>query len=268
MIRWTWTKLKISSKCLRSVYKFIRIRWNIKISFGTTIWRKKTKKHQRKLLNRNRKMKMNQYNYFVIFFYVISICDIRIKAQTDDHLTIHHLDLQRKFNKIEQGKRRFPAPKASGDVFELFFGVLLPEQLTSAGCTYKEALPAMELAIKKLQQPGGLFENYTICVEYRDTKSSSIHGAMAAFDLYTKQTQGSNSFFTLAPIAIYAKTHWAQREWFYFRNLQTSFLVQSNRTHWHKLHASLVFGKFHCWVRAALAKHLQTKIQWWIQWTG
>lgn len=190
MIRWTWTKLKIQSKCLRTVYESIRIEWHIKISFGTKFEGRKLKRHQRKRMNRSRKMKMNQYNYFVIFLYVISLCDIRIKAQTDDHLTVHHLDLQRKFNKIEQGRRRFPAPKSSGDVFELFFGVLLPEEVTSAGCTYKEALPAMELAIKKLQQPGGMFENYTICVEYRDTKSSSIHGAMAAFDLYTKQTQG------------------------------------------------------------------------------
>lgn len=135
---------------------------------------------------------MNQFKVLVIFLYVISICDIRINGQanTQNNSTVRHLQLQRELVKIKSEKRRFPAPKQDGVVFELFFGVLLPEEPIDIGCTYIEAMPALELAIKKLQQPGGLFENYTICVEYRDTKSSSTHGTIAAFDLYTKQAQG------------------------------------------------------------------------------
>lgn len=133
---------------------------------------------------------MNHYKYFVIILYVISVFDIRVNGQASVISNVHHLQRKREPLRIKSGKRRFPAPKKTGDIFELFFGVLLPEEPIDSGCTYKEALPAIELAIKKLQQPGGLFEQYSICVEYRDTKSSSTHGTIAAFDLYTKQPQG------------------------------------------------------------------------------
>lgn len=133
---------------------------------------------------------MNHNKLIVIILYVISICDIRIISGQTNNSTVHHLHLQRGTLKLKSGKRRFPAPKQDGDVFELFFGVLLPEEPIAIGCTYKEAMPAIELAIQKLQEPGGLFERYTICVDYRDTKPSSHHGTFAAFDLYTHQSQG------------------------------------------------------------------------------
>lgn len=134
---------------------------------------------------------MSHYKLLVIFLYVINICDIRISAGKNSS-NVHHLNLRRKLIEIEHGRRQFPAPSTdrNGDIFELFFGVLLPVEPAKVGCTYIEVLPAMELAIKKLQQPGGLFENYSICIEYRDTKPSSIHGTIAAFGLYTKQFQG------------------------------------------------------------------------------
>lgn len=136
--------------------------------------------------------KMNQYKYFVIILYVISACDIRINAQASviSNTNVHRLKRKRDPLNIKRGNLRFEAPKKSGDIFEINFGVLLPEEAIEIGCTYSEALPAIELAIKKLQQPGGLFEQYTISVDYRDTKSSSVHGTIAAFDLYTRQPQG------------------------------------------------------------------------------
>lgn len=131
--------------------------------------------------------------FFVIFLYVISVCGIQANAQAsliEYTPNVHHLQRKPELLQMKSGKRRFPATKKADDIFELFFGVLLPEEPIDIGCTYHEALPAIELAIKKLQQPGGLFEKYSICVEYRDTKSSSTHGTIAAFDLYTKQPQG------------------------------------------------------------------------------
>lgn len=140
----------------------------------------------------NTTTKMKQYKIFVIFLYVISVCDIRVNSQTSVISNVHHLQRMREPLRIKNGKRLFPATNQTGDIFELFFGVLLPEEPIDMdiGCTYKEALPAIELAIKKLQEPGGLFEQFSICVEYRDTKSSSVDGSFAAFDLYTKKQQG------------------------------------------------------------------------------
>lgn len=133
---------------------------------------------------------MNQYKFFVIILYVISVFDVRINGQRNVTSNVYHLQRKREPLPIKSGKRKFPATRNEGDVFELTFGVLLPEGGTEIGCTYHAALPAIELAIRKLQQPNGLLEQYNICVEYRDTKTTSIHGALAAFDLYTKRTPG------------------------------------------------------------------------------
>lgn len=133
---------------------------------------------------------MNQYKCFVLILYVISVFDIRINGQTSVTSNVYHLQRKREPLKIKSGKRIFPATRTDGDIFELTFGVLLPEEETQSGCTYHAALPAMELAIKKLQQPDGLLEQYNIYVEYRDTKTTSVHGSLAAFDLYTKGTPG------------------------------------------------------------------------------
>lgn len=94
---------------------------------------------------------MNHYKYFVIILYVINVFDTRANGQASVISNVHHLQRKREPLRIKSGQRRFPAPKTSGDVFELFFGVLLPEEAIDIGCTYKEALPAIELAIKKLQ---------------------------------------------------------------------------------------------------------------------
>lgn len=138
---------------------------------------------------------MNQYKFLVIILYVISVFDIRISGQTSVTSNVYRLQRKREPLRIKSGKRKFPATRNDGDIFELNFGVLLPEQPTKTGCTYYEAVPAMELAIKKLQQIDGLLEQYNICVEYRDTKTTSVDGSLAAFDLYTKQPAGQYPFF-------------------------------------------------------------------------
>lgn len=152
---------------------------------------------------------MNQYKCFVIILYVISILDIRINGQTSvTSSNVYRLQRKREPLKILSGKRRFPATRNDGDIIELIFGVLLPEGPTQTGCTYHAALPAIELAIKKLQEPNGLLEQYNICVEYRDTKTTSVHGSLAAFDLYVKQPPdaifGPIESYSLAQISRFA----------------------------------------------------------------
>lgn len=151
---------------------------------------------------------MNQYKCFVIILYVISILDIRINGQTSiTPPNVHRLQRKREPVKIKSGKRIFPATR-NDSFIKLIFGVLLPEGPTQTGCTYHEALPAIELAIKKLQEPNGLLEQYTINVEYRDTKTTSVHGSLAAFDLYVKQPPdvlfGPIESYSLAQISRFA----------------------------------------------------------------
>lgn len=133
---------------------------------------------------------MNQYKFFVIIVSIISVLDLRISGQisaiSNVHRLQHHIEYQ-----IISGKRQFPATRNYGDIFELIFGVLLPEQAIGSACSLYEALSAVELAIKKLQQYDGLLEQYNICVEYRDIKTSSVHASLASFDLYSKKTPGS-----------------------------------------------------------------------------
>lgn len=122
--------------------------------------------------------------------YVISVFGTRTNAQSNVFTSLHYLHRKKGNLNFKSGQERFPATNNSTEVFELYFGVLLPEYPGKKECSFMEALPAMELAIRKLQQPGGLFEKYDIFVEYRDTKSSSTYCSLAAVDLYTKQSPG------------------------------------------------------------------------------
>lgn len=133
---------------------------------------------------------MYQYKYVVIVLYVISAVNIRTNAQSSIFSNIHKLNRKKEVI-FRSGELQFPAPKNASDLYELYFGVLLPAEKTrESRCSYNEALPAMELAIRKLQQPGGLFEEFNIFVEFRDTKSSTTYCSLAAVDLYTKQSPG------------------------------------------------------------------------------
>lgn len=75
---------------------------------------------------------------------------------------------------------------------ELFFGVLLPSFTNGhRRCVYEAVLPAMDLAIRKVQRPGGLLAGYNITIEHRDTRCSSTYGPLAAFELVSKRKPGS-----------------------------------------------------------------------------
>lgn len=76
---------------------------------------------------------------------------------------------------------------------ELFFGVLLPPSLPDR-CNSLAILPAMDLAINKVQAVGGILEGFNITMEYRNTQCSSTYGPLAAFELYTKRKPGRRLF--------------------------------------------------------------------------
>lgn len=134
---------------------------------------------------------MNQYKCFVIILYVISVFGTRTNGQANVIKSEHHMHRKNANLEFKSGRKVFPATKNTTTTeLDLYFGVLLPEHPQEKECSFMEALPAMELAIRRLQQPGGLFEEYSIFVEYRDTKSSSTYCSLAAFDLYSKQPQG------------------------------------------------------------------------------
>lgn len=146
---------------------------------------------------------MYQYRYYLIALCVISACIVRTcsaaegssnggsSGDDDDNSTRTRRFIRKKPLHIESGREHFAGPECNDQMHELCFGVLLPAIKTSqARCSYKEALPAMELAIRKLQQPGGLFERFNITVEYRDTNSSSTFSSLAAVDIYATQSPG------------------------------------------------------------------------------
>lgn len=81
---------------------------------------------------------------------------------------------------------------------ELFFGVLLPSFARGhRRCVYEAVLPAMDLAIKKVQRPGGPLFGFNITIEHRDTRCSSTYGPLAAFELFTKRKPGSVTTTTI-----------------------------------------------------------------------
>lgn len=136
--------------------------------------------------------------YCVIALCVISACVVRTCSAAqggggggDVSSTRVSRLIRKKPVHIGSGREHFAGPKYSDEFYELCFGVLLPATKTQqARCSYMEALPAMELAIRKLQQPGGLFERFNITVEYRDTKTSSTYSSLAAVDIYATQSPG------------------------------------------------------------------------------
>lgn len=135
---------------------------------------------------------MYQYKYYVLVLFVICALIVRASSASNyNNSSRARRFIRKKQVHINSGHLQFVGPAYHNELYELCFGVLLPAEKTSQErCSYKEALPAMELAIRKLQQRGGLFEQFKITVEYRDTQSSTTYSSLAAVDIYTKQSPG------------------------------------------------------------------------------
>lgn len=81
-----------------------------------------------------------------------------------------------------------------------------------------KVLPVVELAVRHLRETGlrGPLQNYTINVRYRDSRTSSTYGPLAAVDLYLNNSAGKRVFpqvklvfprFILLPSCLYLCSH-------------------------------------------------------------
>ncbi|KAJ8711871.1 hypothetical protein PYW08_008825 [Mythimna loreyi] len=86
-------------------------------------------------------------------------------------------------------------------------GVLLPadaNQIFSLG----KVLPIIEMAIPAVTGPDGPLPGWTMLVDYRDTRCSSVEGPLAAFEFYVHEAAdafiGPGCEYVIAPVARYA----------------------------------------------------------------
>lgn len=133
---------------------------------------------------------MNYKQIIVICMYLTLINNLSINAQTTINGRSKLAQRGRRLSFDATNIQKFPS--RSIKPYELVFGVLFPNQ-GSHGLTEESVagiLPAMESAVRRIQQPGGILENFNITLEFRDTQCSSTYGALAAFELYTKRKPG------------------------------------------------------------------------------
>ncbi|PZC83039.1 hypothetical protein B5X24_HaOG208906 [Helicoverpa armigera] len=86
-------------------------------------------------------------------------------------------------------------------------GVLLPADETQIFSLGK-VLPIIEMAIPAVTGPDGPLPGWTILVDYRDTRCSSVEGPLAAFEFYVHEAAdafiGPGCEYVIAPVARYA----------------------------------------------------------------
>lgn len=139
-----------------------------------------------------------QFNYFIVSILIIIVTNVCC----DKNFNINNVkdgernNTRRTRNFIENSitktgydetiKKKLDIRK------EINFGVLLPSIPSMRGGSRVAAAvrPAIDLAVKKISQPGNLLGGFTINVHFRDTQCSSVHGPLGAFDLYTHVRPG------------------------------------------------------------------------------
>lgn len=76
-------------------------------------------------------------------------------------------------------------------------GVLLPADANQVFSLAK-VLPILEMAIPAVTRPDGPLPGWTIWVDYRDTRCSSVEGPLAAFEFYVHEAAGKH-FININP---------------------------------------------------------------------
>lgn len=74
---------------------------------------------------------------------------------------------------------------------DLFFAILFYDDPTDDLRHRVTINAAIDVAIQRVQARGGLLEGFNITTEYRDSQSSSLQGALAAWDLHYIYQPGS-----------------------------------------------------------------------------
>ncbi|KAK8741214.1 hypothetical protein OTU49_002559 [Cherax quadricarinatus] len=110
-------------------------------------------------------------------------------------------------DQCEAGPPPTTAPESgTGDDRVIDVAVLVPCNASHQYSRVK-VLPVVELAVRHLRETGlrGPLENYTIIVRYRDSRTSSTYGPLAAVDLYFNKYAdvflGPVDDYVLAPVA-------------------------------------------------------------------
>lgn len=133
---------------------------------------------------------MNYKQLIVISIYLTLSNNLLINGQTTINGKHRAALRERRLSLNSMNTQQFPSKSAKPH--ELVFGVLFPahgtESLTEDGVA--GIMPAIDAAVQRLQKPGGLFENFNVTLEYRDTQCSSAYGPLAAFELYSKRKPG------------------------------------------------------------------------------
>lgn len=138
-----------------------------------------------------------QFKYFIVSILII----IGTNVSCDKNLNIkdgERNNTRRTRNFIENSVTKTgydEATKRKTDIRkEIIFGVLLPSippgGVRGGSRVAAAVRPAIDLAAKKISQPGSLLGGFKITVHFRDTQCSSTYGPLGAFDLYTHYRPG------------------------------------------------------------------------------
>ncbi|CAB3233285.1 unnamed protein product [Arctia plantaginis] len=144
-------------------------------------------------------------------------------------------------------------------------GVLLPADSNHIFSLAK-VLPILELAVPAVTRPDGPLPGWTVLVDYRDTRCSSVEGPLAAFEFYVHESAdafiGPGCEYVIAPVARYAGpwgipvlTAGAQAEAFGYKHLSYSTLTRMMGSYTQAgVAIRKVFEEFH-WQRLGMLYH-------------
>lgn len=186
-------------------------------------------------------------NYFIVSILIIIVTNVCC----DKNLNINNVkdgernNTQRTRNFIENsisktGYDEAIIKKKSDIKKDIKFGVLLPSTPPSRGGSRVAAAvrPAIDLAVKKIIEPGNLLEGFNITVHFRDTQCSSVYGPLGAFDLYTHVRPGCYQK------TIFKNKKKTNKNYSNIITIQMCFLDQFVIMCLHQLADTLVFGIF------------------------
>lgn len=95
-------------------------------------------------------------------------------------------------NLIASTLGQWPRPNRTPDK-DLFFAIIFYDDPNDELRHRITINAAIDVAVQRVQAVGGLLEGFNITTEYRDSQSSSLHGALAAWDLHYIHQPGSAS---------------------------------------------------------------------------
>lgn len=132
---------------------------------------------------------MAQFRLLIVF-----CCILLAKAINDTHNVIHPNWTEYDFPDVSIHPVKCPIERET--IIEpdkdLFFAILFYDDPYDELRHRVTINAAIDVAIQRVQAPGGLLEGFRISTEYRDSQSSSLQGALAAWDFHYIHQPGSS----------------------------------------------------------------------------